>query len=330
MAWPATCCARSCGIPGSRRTTSVRPGSRGCACPATTRWRSDSTSTATPACSPGCRSAARARWRFRWPARSASAPSDSSASTATTSPTSSRPTATGRTGPRPPGCGSCCRRCGPPGRASTSWSFSCTRARSARAPRTAARAGCAMPGCDLFDQFAVDLVIAGHNHCYERTLPIRAGAAVGNAAPQVDSARGTTYVTAGGGGQGVSTDFVTGTGTHVFEADGIHNEAAPWRLTSTRAAEHSVLCVDVEPAARPGADHVTAPAGDRSRRPDARRGRARPDRVGRQRARRRLRPAVGARWRRARPGRGRRGDRGGAAVRAPGDRRIPARRKVPI
>ena len=33
----------------------------------------------------------------------------------------------------------------------------------------------------LFDQYQVDLVINGHNHIYERTDPIRAGAPTGQA-----------------------------------------------------------------------------------------------------------------------------------------------------
>jgi Purple acid Phosphatase, N-terminal domain/Calcineurin-like phosphoesterase len=55
----------------------------------------------------------------------------------------------------------------------------------------------------LFDQHSVDLVINGHNHSYERTDPIRAGAAP-KAAPSGSTVwpltEGTTYVVAGGGG----------------------------------------------------------------------------------------------------------------------------------
>ncbi|MBP2478658.1 3',5'-cyclic AMP phosphodiesterase CpdA [Crossiella equi] len=59
----------------------------------------------------------------------------------------------------------------------------------------------------LFDRYQVDLVLNGHNHVYERTDPIRAGKA-GRKAPSrstVDPVRdGTTYITAGGGGESVN------------------------------------------------------------------------------------------------------------------------------
>lgn len=62
----------------------------------------------------------------------------------------------------------------------------------------------------LFDEYAVDLVISGHVHAYERTNPIRAGqptrhvAAGGIVHPVTD---GTTYICAGGGGNGLYTTW---------------------------------------------------------------------------------------------------------------------------
>jgi hypothetical protein len=56
----------------------------------------------------------------------------------------------------------------------------------------------------LFDQYQVDLVINGHNHIYERTDPIRAGASTGEApigATIRPATQGTTYVTAGSSGK---------------------------------------------------------------------------------------------------------------------------------
>jgi hypothetical protein len=56
----------------------------------------------------------------------------------------------------------------------------------------------------LFDEFKVDLVINGHNHSYERTCPVRGGKPIVEApkGATVEAAKhGTTYVTAGGGGQ---------------------------------------------------------------------------------------------------------------------------------
>ena len=57
----------------------------------------------------------------------------------------------------------------------------------------------------IFDQYGVDLVVNGHNHCYERTHPLRAGVPVVDAPSggTFDSSRGTTYLTAGGAGQAV-------------------------------------------------------------------------------------------------------------------------------
>ena len=67
----------------------------------------------------------------------------------------------------------------------------------------------------LFDQHHVDLVINGHVHAYERTNPMRAGqptAAVpsgGTVHPEKD---GTTYICAGGGGQGLYRTWYGTTG----------------------------------------------------------------------------------------------------------------------
>jgi hypothetical protein len=56
----------------------------------------------------------------------------------------------------------------------------------------------------LLDEFSVDLVIQGHNHCWERTDPIRGGRAT-TAAPNGSVVRpatdGTTYICAGSGGR---------------------------------------------------------------------------------------------------------------------------------
>lgn len=100
----------------------------------------------------------------------------------------------------------------------------------------------------LFDKYSVDLVIAGHNHCYERSLPMRAGKPVAISAASVDSARGTTYVTAGGGGQTATTHFYEGGVSWVSMGAGREKEAAPWSVLSSRTAEYAVLCADVTPA----------------------------------------------------------------------------------
>lgn len=55
----------------------------------------------------------------------------------------------------------------------------------------------------LIERYGVDLVLTAHDHDYERTFPIRAGAAVG--APEIDTyvdPGAPVYVVAGGGGKG--------------------------------------------------------------------------------------------------------------------------------
>jgi hypothetical protein len=66
----------------------------------------------------------------------------------------------------------------------------------------------------LFDRYSVDLVISGHNHCYERSHPVRSGVTTQHAPPgtAANSALGTTYLTVGGGGVNLSTSgFLSGT-----------------------------------------------------------------------------------------------------------------------
>jgi len=46
--------------------------------------------------------------------------------------------------------------------------------------------------CPIFEKYEIDVVFCGHNHAYERTLPIRKN--------RVDLENGITYITSGGGG----------------------------------------------------------------------------------------------------------------------------------
>ncbi len=59
----------------------------------------------------------------------------------------------------------------------------------------------------LFDKYSVDLVISGHNHSYERSHPIRAGHVTEQSpsGSSINSTRGTTYLTVGGGGASLNT-----------------------------------------------------------------------------------------------------------------------------
>jgi hypothetical protein len=87
----------------------------------------------------------------------------------------------------------------------------------------------------LFDRYNVDLVISGHNHSYERSHPVRAGQPSQHApkGATLDSSLGTTYLTVGGGGEGLNSGgFYHGT-TRVHTAEtstGKHSVTAkaPW------------------------------------------------------------------------------------------------------
>jgi hypothetical protein len=96
----------------------------------------------------------------------------------------------------------------------------------------------------LFDAHGVDLVVNGHNHCYERTHQVRAG--------EVVDQGGTTYLTVGGGGQ---MEYPTSTfpaSYVVTEGGSKEPEVGLW--SAVRFMHHSLAIVDVEA----GAMHVRA------------------------------------------------------------------------
>jgi hypothetical protein len=131
----------------------------------------------------------------------------------------------------------------------------------------------------LFDQYKVDLVISGHVHAYERTNPMRAGqptrrvASGGTVNPPAD---GTTYICAGGGGNGLYTTWYGATGggdagnstaPRVWRRSGgdtpIGGRGKPENLTDTakgfsafRRAVYGCLVVDVK--APTATDHQTS------------------------------------------------------------------------
>ncbi len=105
----------------------------------------------------------------------------------------------------------------------------------------------------LFDKYQVDLVISGHNHCYERTLPLRNGAitaqtaqGTGSGPQRTDSELGTTYITAGGGGQVLTPGFYPGALTRVATQGEDNLELAPW--SASERANYGTLCADVIPS----------------------------------------------------------------------------------
>lgn len=104
----------------------------------------------------------------------------------------------------------------------------------------------------LFDRYGVDLVVNGHNHCYERTHPVRDGRPVTEAptGATVDSKRGTTYLTAGGAGQ---TEYPTGglPVSYVTIEGGLRvPETTTWSATTSQ--QHSIAFVDAVPRDKDG------------------------------------------------------------------------------
>jgi Calcineurin-like phosphoesterase len=104
----------------------------------------------------------------------------------------------------------------------------------------------------IFDRFRVDLVVNGHNHCYERTHPVRGGLAV-QEAPRgsvVDSSRGTTYLTAGGAGASIYRAGGQAT-SYVIDEGGVRlPESTEWSAVVDN--QHSIAFVDVRPRDRHG------------------------------------------------------------------------------
>ncbi|MEP9384360.1 metallophosphoesterase family protein [Nocardioides sp. KR10-350] len=99
----------------------------------------------------------------------------------------------------------------------------------------------------IFDKHQVDLVVNGHNHCYERTHLMRDGSPV-QEAPKggtVTTNKGTVYVTAGGAGAsaypevGLPTSYVTVRGGLKVP------EITTWNAVAS--AEHSIAFLDVTP-----------------------------------------------------------------------------------
>jgi hypothetical protein len=104
----------------------------------------------------------------------------------------------------------------------------------------------------LFDANEVDLVVNGHNHCYERTHPMIGGAVqatVPSGGTVTPATQGTTYVVAGGGGAGLYTSFSANPFVHT--ASGAVRETRPW--SAKRSATHGFLAIDVVPALASGA-----------------------------------------------------------------------------
>ena len=116
----------------------------------------------------------------------------------------------------------------------------------------------------LFDRYSVDLVVNGHNHCYERTHPLRAGDPVVEArrGAVVDSRQGTTYLTAGGAGQAVYP--TSGSPLSYVTMDGGIRVPETTLWSAVTDNQHSIGFVDVVPRrpGRPARMKLTALATD--------------------------------------------------------------------
>lgn len=101
----------------------------------------------------------------------------------------------------------------------------------------------------LFDKHGVDLVINGHAHLYQRSVPVRNGrvAALGPRGSRVDSSLGTTYITAGGGGASPNGGFENGGSVVVRPGGKREHEPAPWAVP-TGTTDHAFLAVTVTPS----------------------------------------------------------------------------------
>lgn len=116
-----------------------------------------------------------------------------------------------------------------------------------------------------FDKHAVDLVVNGHNHSYERTSPIREGAPT-TEAPSGATVRasrdGTTYVLAGGGGQ-TAYPSALHPASYVTTETGLRvPESALW--SASRFLDNSLVLVDVTPRTATAAASMRLSAVDRN------------------------------------------------------------------
>jgi hypothetical protein len=112
----------------------------------------------------------------------------------------------------------------------------------------------------LFDRYEVDLVVNGHNHCYERTHPLRAGMPVAEvrSGGTWGSASGVTYLCAGGGGGTTFPMWVKPMSTVTVEGGARIPELAPWSAATYN--DHSLLLIDVAPAGSGGTTTLTVRA----------------------------------------------------------------------
>jgi hypothetical protein len=118
----------------------------------------------------------------------------------------------------------------------------------------------------IFDQYSVDLVINGHNHVYERTDPLKAGAVTTSApigSTVYSATQGTTYVVAGSAGNSLYAftasdsyeaavdDDTSITSWYRNSSGGKTTETIDW--SRVRYTGYALLAVDSEPGSGYGA-----------------------------------------------------------------------------
>lgn len=100
----------------------------------------------------------------------------------------------------------------------------------------------------VFDEFAVDLVVNGHNHSYERTHPRKGGANTAEVPPGGTvrpASQGTTYIVAGGGGKTGYPVSLSPTSYVVDEGGRKVPEIADW--SASHSEPYNLLVADVVP-----------------------------------------------------------------------------------
>ncbi|GAA1915034.1 purple acid phosphatase family protein [Streptantibioticus ferralitis] len=132
----------------------------------------------------------------------------------------------------------------------------------------------------LFDRYGVDLVVCGHEHHYERSLPIRGQQGNSTATPipvstdlaVADTSKGTVHMVIGGGGMGFTSNGRLGDGRTAkvivargdTKANGHYqpvyaHEDAPWSAFRDKENPYGFCAFDVDPGEPGGRTriHVT-------------------------------------------------------------------------
>src|SRR5262249_12907688 len=132
----------------------------------------------------------------------------------------------------------------------------------------------------LFDAYGVDLVVAGHEHHFERTFPVRGvlpGSSLLTPAPQgtdaavIDTTKGAVHMIIGGGGHSSATPFSAfdspNAGVVIFDvgpgdpmnqrASKTTTEPAPWSAYRDLQRPYGFAAFDFEPHAPGGNTQIT-------------------------------------------------------------------------